>query len=89
MKLLPKHRMLTLLVASSAGRGIPLVVVLANMVGAWGVGWAVARPYSTRVPANSAWFPAESTEVKITVFMNDPAISDGASEVNAPTTTLW
>ena len=28
-------------------------------------------PCKTRVPANSAWLAAESTEVKTTVFMND------------------
>lgn len=54
MKLLPKQRILTLLVASSAGSGIPLLVVLAKIVGACGVGSDVARPYNTRVPANSA-----------------------------------
>ena len=71
MKLLPKHRMLTLLVARSAGMGIPDVVVHEKIFGACGWGTVVASPYRTRVPAKSAWFPAESTEVRITVFMNE------------------
>lgn len=30
---------------------------------------------NVRVPANIAWFPADSTEVRITVFMNEAATS--------------
>ena len=36
--------------------------------------WRVTEsPYNTRVPAYNAWFPAERTEVRITVFMNEAA----------------
>ena len=72
MKLEPKQRILMLLVASSARSGTPERVVRAKMAGACG-GVVVARPYSTRVPAKSAWLPAERTEVRMTVFINDPA----------------
>lgn len=67
--------MLTLLVARRAGSGIPDFVVQEKMRGACAVGRVTARPYRTRVPANKAWFPAESTEVRMTVFMNDAATS--------------
>ena len=69
MKLLPKHRMLMLLVAASAGSGTPCFVVQPKMRGACATGRVDARPYKTRVPANIAWFPAESTEVRMTAFM--------------------
>lgn len=72
MKLEPKHSALILLVASREKIGTPRCVVQAKSFGAWGSG-VVARPYSTRVPAKSAWFPADSTEVRITVFINDAA----------------
>jgi hypothetical protein len=75
MKLLPKHSALTLLVASNAGRGTPRFVVHENIWGAW-LGVVTESPYKTRVPAKSAWLPAESTEVRITVFMKDAATSD-------------
>lgn len=42
--------------------------------GAWDVHWHV--PYRTRVPAKRAWFPADKTEVRITVFMKEAATSD-------------
>jgi hypothetical protein len=74
MKLVPKHSALTLLVASKAGRGTPRFVVHENIRGAW-VGAVTESPYKTRVPAKSAWFPAESTEVRMTVFMKDAAAS--------------
>lgn len=75
IKLLPKQRILTLLVASSAGSGIPLFVVQLKTRGACAVGWVTERPYRTRVPAKSAWFPAERTEVRMTVFMKEAAAS--------------
>jgi hypothetical protein len=66
MKLLPKHIALILLVANNAGNGIPLAVVQANIRGAWGTGSVTARLYKTRVPANKAWLPPDSTLVKMT-----------------------
>lgn len=30
--------------------------------------------YNTRVPAKSAWFPADKTDVRITVLMKEAAI---------------
>ena len=69
MKLLPKQRILMLLVAASAGSGTPVLVVQPKILGACATGRVDARPYSTRVPAKSAWLPAESTEVRITAFM--------------------
>ena len=62
-----------LLVNASAGSGTPPLVVQPNMRGACATGRVVARPYNTRVPAKSAWLPAERTDVRITAFMYDPA----------------
>ena len=76
MKLLPKQRMLTLLVARRAGIGIPALVVQEKILGACGCGEVVARPYSTRVPAKRAWLPAERTDVRMTVFMKDAETSE-------------
>lgn len=66
-----------LLVASSAYRGTPARVVRENIRGAWGVGLTTDRPYRTLVPAKRAWLPADNTEVRMTVFINDPATSVG------------
>lgn len=33
-------------------------------------------PYKTRVPAKSAWLPAERTDVRTTEFMNEAATSE-------------
>lgn len=75
MKLLPKHKILILLVAKRAGRGMPDFVVQAKIRGACALGRVTARPYKTRVPANRAWFPADKTEVRMTVFIKDAAAS--------------
>ncbi len=61
-----------LLVARRAKTGTPERVVRENMEGACG-GLVTESPYSTRVPANKAWLPADSTDVRMTVFMNEPA----------------
>jgi hypothetical protein len=70
MKLLPKQRILMLLVASSEGKGMPFLVVQEKKRGAWLIaerpvdksfsqhdgGDAICEniPYNTRVPANRA-----------------------------------
>jgi hypothetical protein len=74
MNELPKHRALMLLVKSIAGSGTPLRVVHANSDGAWE---ACASPKSTRVPAKSAWLPADITELRMTVFIKDAAAATG------------
>jgi hypothetical protein len=33
-------------------------------------------PYSTLVPANNAWFPADRTEVRMTVFIIEAAAAE-------------
>ncbi len=72
MKLEPKQRPLILPVASRATMGTPPFVVYENIAGAC-AGRVTERPYNTRVPAKRAWFPADKTEVKMTVFMKDAA----------------
>jgi hypothetical protein len=62
-----------LLVASSAYKGTPARVVREKIRGAWGTGPTTDRPYRTLVPAKRAWLPADSTEVRMTVFINDAA----------------
>jgi hypothetical protein len=59
-----------LLVASKAGSGTPARVVHKNMRGPWRV---TESPYKTRVPAYNAWFPAERTLVRMTVFRKEAA----------------
>lgn len=76
MKLVPKQITLTLLVARSAYKGTPAAVVLEKNRGAWATGSVVDSPYRTLVPAKSAWLPAESTDVRITLFMKDAAASE-------------
>jgi hypothetical protein len=73
MKLLAKQSTLMLLVASRAARGTPCCVVRAKTRGACGVGDVTASPYKTRVPEKRAWLPADRTDVRTTVFMNDAA----------------
>jgi hypothetical protein len=70
MKLLPKQRRLMLAVANKAGNGTPARVVRTKIRGPWPI---TESPYKTRVPAYKAWLPAESTDVRITVFMKDAA----------------
>jgi hypothetical protein len=72
MKLEPKQRAEIEAVAKSAKSGTPLLFVYAKSAGACAV---LASPYKTRVPAKSAWLPPDTTEVRMTAFMNEPATS--------------
>ena len=99
MKLLAKHKMLMLLVASRANMGTPADVVFEKMAGACLRGETTERPYRTRVPAKRAWLPAEKTEVRMTVFMKEAATADGGqggraqsgegTYLNRPTGIRW
>jgi hypothetical protein len=42
------------------------------------MGLTTERPYRTLVPAKRAWLPADNTEVRMTVFINDPATVEPA-----------
>lgn len=66
----PKHSPLIALVAKTAIHGTLFRFNFAKNIGAWR---STASEYINLVPANSAWFPAEMTEVMMTALMNEPA----------------
>ena len=81
-----KHNNPIALVANNAGSGTPLLVVRPSNAGAWRPGEldrveGEARECRTRVPANRAWFAAESVDVRMTVFMNEGATAATAKSV--------
>jgi hypothetical protein len=70
MKLEPKQSPETKPVARTATQGTWFLLSLPKNLGAWP---SMAKVYSSLVPANRAWFPADKTLVRMTALMTLPA----------------